>query len=320
VSDQGKKLGIAGGILAAIGAAVAHGADDCAKVGARSAAEVGAVRGATQAGDDLAKLGAKGAAVEGVAAEGVGVRGARGVAVGETPGAKIAAGAAADESAVGQPWRDLSAEIGQDLAPDALESLLSTSDGEKELDLGKLPSQSYELISVVPNDRVGALLAFGKDVKIERYDGLARAGQPGKGLLATTPSSRRELHLALGNQPNPATRFVLGYVAPDDKQALATPDQEFHIPLAEVAARCLSVGARCLILVCEKYDFSDSEPCAARARAMVDAVVAKKPAAAGKALALLGEERKKREAIALGVYGAVRVKGKLRLAASQPPE
>ena len=46
MSDEGKKLGIVGGLLAAVGAAVAHGADDCARAGARA----GAV-----AGDDLAR-------------------------------------------------------------------------------------------------------------------------------------------------------------------------------------------------------------------------------------------------------------------------
>jgi hypothetical protein len=46
MSGEGKTVGVVGGILVAIGAAVAHGADDCAKAGLRAGAH---------AGDDLAR-------------------------------------------------------------------------------------------------------------------------------------------------------------------------------------------------------------------------------------------------------------------------
>lgn len=317
-----------GGILAAIGAAVAHGADDCARVGARSAAEVGAVRGATHAGDDIARVGACGAAVEGLAAEGAGVRGARGLGAhppGEMPGLKLGAAevAVADEAAAGKPWRDLAEEMGQDVATEALEEVLDTSSSEVEAgDASLLPPKpkGFALVSLIPSDSVGFALAFGGKAEATNLTALSNANKPSKAFAVSVPLSRIALHSALSTTPNPVARFVLGYQAGDDARSLATPDPQFSIALREIAGRCLSSGASCVILVCEKLDATEAKPCASRARELVDGVVATKPTSLGTAVAELTKQRKERGIPALSLYAPVRVAGKLKLAASPAPK
>jgi hypothetical protein len=324
VSEQGKKVGIIGGVLMAIGAAVAHGADDCARVGARSAAEVGAVRGATNAGDDIAKLGARGAHAEGLAAEGVGVRGARGLPPPtEVPGLKLGGEVAvADEAAVGKPWRDLAEEMGQELAPNALEQVLDVSnEGEDEddpSDAGPRPSpaKGFALVSLVPSDSVGFALAFGGKAQAKSLDGFANANRPSKTFGLSVPLSRIALHSALGASPNPIARFVLGYQAGDDARSLATPDPQFSIRLSEIASRCLSAGASCVLLVCENLDATEQKPCASRSRELIDGVVAAKPRTLQATVAELGKQRKERGVSFLSLYAPVRVDGKLKLARS----
>lgn len=320
MSEQGKKVGIIGGVLAAIGAAVAHGADDCARVGARSASEVGAVRGATHAGDDIAKLGARGAAAEGLAAEGAGMRGARGIGAPatEVPGLKLGAEVAvADEAAAGKPWRDLAEEMGQELAPDALEQVLGGEDeNEDEAPDAGPPAKGFALVSLVPSDGVGFALAFGGKAEAKNLSEFAKTNRPSKTLGLSVPLSRIALHSALGATPNPIARFVLGYQAGDDAHSLATPDPQFSIRLTEIASRCLSAGASCVILVCEKLDATEQKPCANRSRELIDGVVATKPRSVNATVAELAKQRKERAVDFLSLYAPVRVDGKLKLARS----
>lgn len=275
----------------------------------------------------MARVGARGAAVEGLAAEGAGVRGARGLGAhppGEMPGLKLGGEVAvADEAAAGKPWRDLAEEMGQDLAPDALEQALDLagSGDEDEADRADAATvapkaKGFSLVSLVPSDSVGFALAFGGKAEAKSLDGFFNANRPSKTFALSVPLSRIALHSALSTTPNPILRFVLGYQAGDDTRSLATPDPQFSITLAEVASRCLSSGASCVLLVCEKLDATEAKPCASRGRELIDGVVAAKPRSAKNALAQLSKQRNERGIASLSLYAPVRIDGKLKLAAS----
>lgn len=106
---EGKGLVAGGGVLAVLVSALAHGADDCARVGAKGAAmshvaeqgaRVGAEaalvgKGAGVAAADGAKIGARGAALEG--AQGARLTGAKAAAQGEAAAELAAKGARASE-------------------------------------------------------------------------------------------------------------------------------------------------------------------------------------------------------------------------------
>ena len=139
MADEGKKVGVIGGIIAALGGAFAHGADDCARVGARGASEVAGVRAVGNVGDDLARAGVK--AVPRAAPR------VPGLVPGRVPGAVVLPGAADDLgragaraagfkgevgfAAVGEevaagskPWKDLAEELGQELSTNVLAEIL----------------------------------------------------------------------------------------------------------------------------------------------------------------------------------------------------
>ncbi len=295
----GKKVGVIGGIVAAIGAVFAHGADDCARIGAKSVAfESAGVRAGSEVGKDFGRLGVR----AGAAAERPGLRGAtelgelRGASeVAEGRGVKFGAGVAADDVAHGSKWEDVVEELCQDVVENGLDYALNQPDTAGE----DSPPPTFAPPRLALGPAVLALMPRGLKVPAFAFGERSRSAFLVKLALPTRESAR----------------FVIGYVASDNPQALVSPDGP-SLPLAEIFARSVSARVATFVLACDGEDYASAEPCAVRARAMANEVLEGNPTSAQEAGRRLLEARKTSQLETLVVSSVARVGQKRRILSS----
>jgi hypothetical protein len=269
MADEGKKVGLIGGLLAAIGAAVSHGADDCARAGmhagsvaddlARPAAHATPIaagelanpgaRAVGGVGDDLARPGSRVLAQGDDLASGA----SRRPSVLMAPDEALAGGRASDDLAQTLAEHSLDAA---DLLLDVGSS--GDEDGDESEESGAVDDQAGPLPKPVrPSTRLDVLLPE-----------LMAVVPISEGKILTSPrlremlvASQTELGSKLAEKALGRPTFVLGYSAPEQRDTLAMPDGGPPLPVAAIQRGCAKAGRSCIVLVCETPDSGAPKPC-----------------------------------------------------------
>jgi hypothetical protein len=289
-----KKLGVAGGLFAVLAAGLAHGADDCARAGAR----VGAA-----SGDDIARVAPVAAGVFACP----GARAARGVAPGTRAGEELAGrglnatddlaalGAQRRTGAFGASDEALAApqsgeKLGEELAErtlDAADLMLSATDGAEE-----------DPESNPPADRAPAL---GPVTFITLHQQSLQA------------AFQRELRAAPAGRPV----FVLGNSSKTNPDTIALA-ADSALSVAEIQRECLAATHRCIVLVCGTEAVRPAGSCLARARLAVT-TAASKPVELADLLRNLLRERERRALDMLTIYRVADSADGRQIVRSLPP-
>lgn len=303
MSDEGKKVGLIGGLIAALGGVVAHGADDCARVGAKGvAAEAAGVRAAGNVGDDLARAGTRVGGDLGRGALGGRLRGAPLV----VPGAaddlgRVGARAAGFESEVGlaalgdevaagsKPWKSLAEELGQELSANVLAELLDSGPAETP-----------------------APPALDAGIALERF-ALVSAESLGEASRFQFPKTQQALLAALGAS-GAKVAVVVGTLHTQRPGALAFGG--VALPLSTLHARAAAARATLWVLACSA-DLSPKEPCARVAARVLDQALETAPRDASALGRELVRGRDREAARALSIHGVARAKSGPRLVHSE---
>ncbi|MBK9000276.1 MAG: hypothetical protein IPM35_31545 [Myxococcales bacterium] len=303
MSGDGKKVGVIGGLIAALGGVLAHGADDCARVGARGvAAEAAGVKAVGNVGDDLARAGVRGGSrVGGELGPGALGRGRLPAAPLVVPGAaddlgragaraagfeaEVGLAAVGDEVASGaKPWKSLAEELGQEVSVDVLSELLEADEETAKSPVAAPPTWSFARIALMPG-----------------FDGftLPRTSQALFDAIARSPS---RVAVVVGNLGEPSALELTGSRVP--------------LALSTLHARAAAAGATVWVLGCA----ASAEPrtlCALDARKVVEEASAARPANAAELGRELVRARDRARLSSLSIHGIARAKARPRLVHSE---
>jgi hypothetical protein len=302
VSDAGKKVGVVGALLAALGGAAAHGADDCARVGARGmAAEAVGVKAASNVGDDLARVGSRGvsgdlgrralkAPLSPALADDVGRLGARGRGF----DSELGFAALGEEAATGtRPWKAVAEELAQEVSVDALSELLEVGDVD-----GAPATPRPE------RARVGL-----RPVRVALVPAAAATRFAGYSLSPTTDAV---LSAVVSSAPQPA--LVIGSLHPETPGALLMQPGGARLELSMLHARAAALRVTVWVVSCPRADLG----CLEAGKRVIDDAMSTSPGDAlelGRALVRASARSDNR---LLAVHGVARAKGVPRLVHSRP--
>lgn len=296
MSDEGKKVGVIGAAVAALGGIVAHGADDCARVGARgAAAEAVGVRAVANVGDDLGRAGVRAGsknATRGVGAlapvDQLGRAGvpARGIE------AELGVAALGDEVASGaKPWKSVAEEIGQEVSANVLSELLDVGEGddaEAPRPTTAVPTESTVRVALVPPSSARAFVGYS---------------------LPTTPDA---LFAAVGSAARRSV-VTVGFLHADSAGALLLPQGGGRVELSTLYARAAAARVTVWVLGCPIEDAT----CLDAARGVVADATAAGPSGAVELGRALVRARDRGDARALSVHGVARAGGAARMVHSR---
>ena len=296
MSDEGKKVGVIGAVVAALGGIVAHGADDCARVGARGAVvEAVGVRAVGNVGDDLGRAGVRAGSRN--ASRGVGALApvddlsragmpARGIE------SELGVAALGDEVASGaKPWKAVAEEIGQEVSANVLSELLEVGEGDDAEAPRPTPpvrAESPVRVALVPPSSARAFVGYS---------------------LPTTPDALFAAVAAAARRPVVA----VGFLHADSAGALVLPQGGGRVELATLYARAAAARVTVWVLGCPIEDATCLD--AAR-RVLGDATAAGASGAVELGRALV-RARDRGDARALSVHGVARTGGAARLVHSR---
>lgn len=296
VSDGGKKVGVIGAVVAALGGIVAHGADDCARLGARGAAvEAVGVRAAGNVGDDLGRAGvragAKNATPRVAALAPVDDLSRVGARAGGLEG-ELGFAALGDEVASGaKPWKTVAEEVGQEVSANVLGELLDAG----EADDAAAPRPPLRASGVSP-----ARVALVPPTSARGFAGYS---------LPATPDALYSV--VRSSAPRPIV--VVGYLPADSAGALLSPNGDERVELATLHARAAAARATVWVLGCPIED----PTCLDAARRVVDDATRVLPGNAVELGRALVRARDRGEARALSVHGLARTRGAARMVHSR---
>ena len=342
MSEDGKKVGVIGGILAALGGAFAHFGDDCARLGARGvSAEAAGVR-ASNVGDDLARVGARGATRAGedltrgsLAGRNLRPRGAPLIAPGaaedlgrlgsRVPGFERELGLAAvgDEVATGsKTWKSLAEELGHEVSQNVLSELLGPDESEAPSPADRpalpalaLPGSLPTLIALVPESNEAERVAFGGSAPKPARG--SEGADPPRRLVFVLPARLPELWSRL-EQPNAlGASVVVGHWQRDRTTALSLPAEPTGLEIATLQARCALARKTCWVLVCANEDEKSRAACGVSARGVIERALSKRVADAAELGRRLVAERDQFAVEALAIHGVARTRGGARLVHSR---
>lgn len=301
MSGDGKKAGVIGGLIAALGGVIAHGADDCARVGARGvAAEAAGVRAVGNVGDDLARAGVRGGSRVGGelgpgalgrgrlpatplvvpgAADDLGRAGARAAGF----EAEVGLAAVGDEVASGaKPWKSLAEELGQEVSVDVLSELLEADEETARSPVAAPPTWSFA--------RVALMTGFDAFVQ---------------------PKTSQALFDAVARSPS-RVAVVVGNLDGGEPSALELPGSRGPLALSTLHARAAAAGATVWVLGCAA-SAGPRTPCALDAQKVVEEASAARPANAAELGRELVRARDRARLSSLSIHGIARAKAGPRL-------
>lgn len=247
-------IGVAGGLLAAIGMFAARSADDCGRVAGTTArlgsgAGAGAVAGL---GDDLGRLGSRGASF-GSLDEAAGVGRLGGASDDALHGGAIGRGSLADDALLA------GAHAEDDIAGTVAE--------------GSVDVATETLDWALDDDDVPATTpARGEDLAQSIMHRLARIQQTVREPRILEPSSIDALDRSIAESPRSNPIVVVGRAATPAREVLAAGDEALSI--AGLLGYCAGRGLNCVVVACED-DGAESATCVRDALSVAGSAIAR---------------------------------------------